>query len=320
MERDADPDAPSARDRVRRALDTHGGRGLPFAVARRALDALEDRLNPSHVNHFGVGYSDLWRQPCDPVHALHAVQFQTLVVELPLAVLRWSRVGLRLDRSNPFVRTVAEHHDGTVTSYEHSALQRHFATWQPRSSAEVLGVDASSPSGQEPPGAVALPWSAEAGLDLAERLDRVDRFNRAESRATGSELGVDAGHKHFGPVSDELGRLEYRRYTALTDAVAAHGYKAKVDEGYVGVQLLVDGRDRIGLITGPGLHRAVVAAGLGVDPLIVAVDKRPAMIHRTDVASWPGVRAGLFDEATALAIFDRLMAGAAPDGFPTPIG
>ena len=180
----------------------------------------------------------------------------------------------------------------------------------------MLGVDPDRPTGREPPQAVALPWSAEAGLDFASRLDRVDRFNRAESRATGAELGVAAGHKHFGPVSDELGQLEYERYAALTEAVATHGYRARVAEGYVGAQVLVAGDVRVGLITGPGLHRAVVAAGLGVDPLAVAVDKRPPMIHRSDVASWPGVRVGLFDESDALAVFDRIVAGRPPDGCP----
>jgi hypothetical protein len=318
MERGRDPADTSAVARLRRALATHGTRGLPFAAARRALNGLEDRFNPSHVNHFDFGYSDVHPQTWDPVQALHSVEFRTLVIEMPLAALRWSRVGLPLDRANPFVRTVADHHAGTVRSYAPSALRRHFAEWQPASCAEVLGLDPAGPTGREPPQAVALPWSAEAGLDLATRLDRVDRFNRAESRATGAELGVDAGHKHFGPVSDELGRLEYERYAALTEAVATHGYRPRVAEGYVGVQVLVDGDRRVGLITGPGLHRAIVAAGLDVDPLAVAVDKRPSMIHRGDVASWPGVRAGLFDEAAAIAVFDRIVTGRPPDGFPVP--
>lgn len=302
---------------MRRAIETHGWRGLPFALARRTLTVVEDTLNPNHVLHFDLGYSDVFRHPSDPVDALYSIEFQTLVIELPLSSFRWSRLGLRLDdpETNPFVRSVMESRTGHVSRYEQSPLKQHFDSWHPVSSAEVLGLDADHAGllGSQPPQAVALPWAPEAGIvDPVVRLDRVDRWNRAESRSTGVEVGVAAGHKHFGPVSESLGRLEFARYGSLADAIETRGFRPRVAEGYIGVQILVDGARRAALITGPGLHRSVVAGALGVDPLTVAVDKQPPMVHRSDAESWPGVRSGLFTLAGALGVFDRVMAGAPP--------
>jgi hypothetical protein len=315
-------DDTSAKARVRRALDVHGPRGLPFALARRTLTVLEDKLNPRHVNLYDFGYSEPFPHPVDPVAVLYDVEFQAPVLELPLSSFRWSRMGLRLDNpaANPFVRTVAEYHAGDVTAYEGSALQRYFDTWHPGNCGEVLGVgphDGGTIAAQ-PPQAVVLPWHAEAGdADPVRRLDRVDRWNRAESRATGAEMGVAAGHKHFGPVSADLGRHEFARYRSLTDAVVSRGFIARVAEGYIGIQILVDGPSRAALTTGPGLHRAAVAAGLGIDPLTVSVHKHPPMVHRGDVDSWPGVRSGLFSRDSALRVFDRFIVGEPPSGFPT---
>lgn len=311
----------SARARFGRAVATHGARGLPFAVVRRAVNVLEDRLNPRHVNRFDFGYSEVFAQPADAINATYSVEFQTLVIELPLSALRWSRMGLRLDdpAANPFVQAVVEYHSGRVTRFEDSTLKRYFDAWHPASTAEVLGLDPHDAglTAEQPPQAVVLPWAAEAALvDPARRLDRVDRWNREESRSTGVEVGVAAGHKQFGPVSNALGRLEFRRYGALTDAVVRRGFMPRVAEGYIGVQLLVDGPSHAAVITGPGLHRAVVAGALGVDPLTVAVDKHPPMVHRSDVASWPGVCSGLFSHDSALRAFDRMLAGAPPRGLP----
>lgn len=308
--------------RFQRAIDTHGRRGLPFALARRALTVVEEKLNPNHVLHFDFGYSDVFRHPSDPIGALYSVEFQTLVIELPLSSLRWSRLGLRLDdpETNPFVRSVVELHTGDVSRYEHSTLKWYFDSWHPASSAEVLGLgsDHDGLLGSQPPQAVTLPWAPEAGIvDPVLRLDRVDRWNRAESRSAGVEIGVTAGHKHFGPVSDSMGRLEFNRYGSLAESMGRQGFRPRVAEGYIGVQILVDGARHGAMITGPGLHRAAVAAALGVDPLTVAVHKQPPMVHRSDAESWPGVRSGLFTLAAALEVFDRMVAGAPPRGCPT---
>lgn len=312
------PEERTFRARVRRAIDKHGPRGLPFAIAHRALTMLEERVNPRSANLVDFGFSEPVPVSEDPVHALYAVEFQTLVIDVPLAAVRWSRLGVRLDRDNPFVAHVAGYRDGTVTRYDGSALQQYFRRWQPRSAADVLGLDASLAGAlaNQPAASVVLPWAGDARfVDPDVRLDRVDRWNRAETRAVRTELGVDAGHKHFGPVSDELGELEHERYARLADAVAAKGFKPRVAEGYIGGQFLVHDGAWALLVTGPGLHRAVVAAAFGVDPLRVAIDKGPPMVHRSDVGSWPGVRSGLFSEAAALRVFDRILAGEPPAGF-----
>ena len=312
-------DSASLRSRVERATSKHGTRGLPFAVARRALTGLEDWLNPHHVNHLATGYTDVVTAPSDVIGEVYAAEFQTLVTEIPLADLRWSRLGLRLTADhNPFVRTVVDHLSGRQTDYEGSELQQHYDSWQPCSVAETLGLlESQSPAGSQTPTATVLPWMAEAGLLAPDlRLERVERWNREETRSGDHEMGHADGHKHFGPVSDAFGRFEYDRYTQLADTIVAAGFRPRDDDGYVGTQLLVTDDRMVGVITGPGLHRTIVAAALGVDPLVVAVSRQPPLVHRSDVARWPGVRSGLFVADEALEIFDRLVAGDPPPGFP----
>jgi hypothetical protein len=157
-----------------------------------------------------------------------------------------------------------------------------------------------------------------ATLDPTARLERLDRWNREETRGSGPELGEAEGHKHFGPVSARFGRAEHDRYQSLTAAVQRDGFIPLGVDGYIGAQVLVDGDQWVVVITGPGLHRTVVAAALGVDPLVVAVSRQPRLVHRGDAGHWPGVRCGLFTKSQALELFDRLMAGRPPARFLEP--
>lgn len=273
-----------------------------------------------HANRFAFGFTDVVPVDIDPVAAVYAAEFQIVVAEFALSNLRWSRLGLTLrSPENPFVRTVADYRAGAVTEYDGSALARHYRGWHPATAADVLGLAADAGAiADQPAQAVTLPWLAEAAeRDPARRLDRLERWSLEETRAHGAALGRAHGHKHFGPVSDQFARLEFGRYTALADSVARRGFVTKpAHDTHIGVHVLVDGARRVGLNTGPGLHRAVVAAAFGVDPLVVAVEKPPLLVHRSDVAAWPGVRNGLFTEHAALALFDRIVDGSPPAGLP----
>ena len=303
-----------ASRRLKQTLATRGVRRTMFAGAHHALRALESRVTPALLEP-PSRYLDL-TDVADPVEAVYRAEFKTAVIAVPLASIRWSRLGLRLDDpANPFVATVRQYLAGEVTTYEGSALERHYREFQPTTVGEAWGIAPSddSPGLGQPAASLALPWTAAAGtLDPTERLLFVDSWNRRESASSGSEMGVEHGHKHFGPVTEEFGRLEYRRYTELADKVAAHGFEPYMGGEYVGVQILVDGDRWVAVATGPGLHRSVVAATNGVDPLVVAVDKRPTIVNRVDSPAWPGVRSGLFGADESLRLFDRFISGEAP--------
>jgi hypothetical protein len=301
--------------RLRRAIDKHGGRGLPFAMVRRAIDNAERLINPTPANLVDYGYSDVHPIDVGPVAAVYAAGFQTAVVEVGLAAIRWSRLGLGLDPvTNPFVRTSIAQWTEPGAGYDGSDLEAHYGSWHPANAAEVLGLDGADlgPIADQPPAAVILPWEADAVFsDAQARLERVDRWNRAEARGAGTTVDLGDGHKHFGPVSDTLGRMEFDRYARLTASVARNGFQHRVAEGHVGAQLLVSEASAVAVITGPGLHRAVVGAASGLDRLVLAIDKSPSLVRREDAPHWPGVRSGLFTRASAERVFDRFLAGGA---------
>lgn len=307
----------SGPSRIRRSIAVRGVRASFFAGAEKALRSLESAVTPAHDMQPSWKFIQLI-DVADPVEAVYRAGSRTAVISVPLQLLRWSRVGLRLDDDrNPFVALVRDHLSGAATGYAGSALQRHFDDWRPATTGDAWGIPHSdaSPGLDQPAASLALPWAAEAGsLDPTDRLKLADKWNRRESAATGTKFGIEQGHKHFGPVTGELGRLEYGRYTQLADSVATNGFIPYMDGEYVGVQILTTGKQWVAVVTGPGLHRAVVAAGIGVDPLVVAVDKLPGIVHRADALSWPGVRSGLFSAADARAVFDRFMDGRPPTG------
>lgn len=255
----------------------------------------------------------------DPIAAVYAAEWRTVVIPVELERLRLSRVGVSVGGAhNPFVRTVQQLDDGTARTYRGSALEAHYAAWQPATVGELLGLGADAGAATEhPPASVALPWMAEAGtVDPAARVAYADRWARVESARAGRELDLAHGHKLFGPVSSEFGELEFSRYAQLRDSIDESGYVPLMDGEYVGVQILTDGRAWVALATGPGLHRAAAAAALGVDPLVVAIDKHPRVVARRDVEWWPGVQCGLYTRDGALAVFDRVLTGEPPAGFP----
>ena len=238
---------------------------------------------------------------------------------MPVENLRWSRLGLALTPElNPFVCAIVDSRSSGTSGYEGSSIDQYYTRWQPASVAELLGLSVdSSPELRQPAAAVGLPWMAETeNVDPANRLAVVDRWAREESLRHGRQLDSSHGHKLFGPASGELGRLEYQRYCDLAASIAVNGYEESLSEP-IGVQLLIDDCNWVGLSTGPGLHRLAALAALGVDPVPVAIDKRPALVHRSDVDAWPGVRSGLYHPREALRLFDRIMAGEPPAGMPT---
>ncbi len=307
----------SGPSRIRSVIAARGVRASLFAGAHKALRSLESAVTPADTMQPTWQFNQLLDM-ADPIEAVYRAGFRTAVMSVPVQSIRWSRVGLRLDdERNPFAALVRAHLSGAATGYAGSALQRHYDDWRPETIGDAWGLAHSdaSPGLDQPAASLALPWAAEAGsLDPSDRLRLADKWNRRESAATGATLGIDQGHKHFGPVSAELGQLEYERYTQLADNVARRGFIPYMDGEYVGVQILTTGEQWVAVATGPGLHRAVVAAATGVDPIVVAVDKLPAIVHRADALSWPGVRSGLFSADDARAVFDRFVDGQPPIG------
>ena len=288
-------------------------RQLGLAMLGRPVAAANARLNPGRAD-----YVDLRGRTTDLVEAAYLSLGRVPVVEVAASSLRWSHLGFRAcAAANPFVRTAKEYIDGQVADYAESSLRTHYEEWTPRTAGDVLGIESATqcPGVTQVAQAMVLPWRPDAGVqEETHRINRRNAVLRFESKQHGYRLDSTQGQKDFGPVSDEFGTYEFERYRKVADSILGRGFIADLG-GYIPVQVLVSDEEQIALLVG-GVHRAAVAVAIGIDPLPVAILARPQLVHRLDAASWPGIVSGLFDEATALEVFDRLVAGNPPASYP----
>ena len=74
--------------------------------------------------------------------------------------------------------------------------------------------------------------------------------------------------------------------------------------GDVGATVLVDDENEFRWLVGHGgQHRAPVISAMGHKNITIRVWQ---VVERKDVAIWPNVQSGLFTEASALKVFDRI--------------
>jgi hypothetical protein len=289
-------------NRWQRALQSYPARQLPSLAARQAREVVRRKLRSADPV-----YLDLTGRVADPIEAIYLSEGATPIVEVPLERLRWSDLGLRLvSVENPFVRTATQQLSGEVRDYARSALRRQYERWCPADAGEALGLVASGSTGLlAAPESAVLPWKAMAGR----------AHGIADISGRDAHLG-DKWHgakKFFGPVTEEFGEAEFGRYQRVAASIAAYGFVAELG-GYIRVSILAAGREWVAQMYA-GAHRLAAVAALDLDPVTVAVHGRPMLVRREDASSWPGVRSGLFSEAQALAVFDRVLAGEPPLGY-----
>ncbi len=186
-----------------------------------------------------------------------------------------------------------------------SPLARFYRRFQPKTAAELLGVDPRAPQFQGPPESMMFPWELPRPANARRSRRRLARENRSHG------LGP-AGHgfHHFGPVSDEKGRLEIRRLRDILACLRAEGFRLLPGpDGVCTARILAVG-DAWRAVIVNGQHRVAAAAALG--ERTVPLSPLRDIVRRDQVDSWPAVRAGLYDRADALAVFDRVYAGRQP--------
>jgi hypothetical protein len=210
-------------------------------------------------------------------------------------------VGFRFNSWNPFVNT-ARHIALGNYSYQESPLYSFYSRWHPGTAAAGLIGFQNAPSvfAEWPVRAAhAVPWMT---LDLAAAVRHVDFWTHRDYAPHGvHEVSMNRAYKYGGPVDDDIGKLEVRRYTILISSLRERGYDARL--GYVRNIILKRGAQLLFVTKGGGMHRTVAMYGLG-HKVIPAVPK--ALIDIDAAADWPQVRSGLWDVSDAKAYFNHL--------------
>lgn len=257
---------------------------------------------------------DLRRETDDPVEAAYRAGMRPFVIEMALAdcrILPGLAFPCVAGGGNPFVETLLAFAAGAAGDYENSPLPQFYRDWRPQSAAVVLGLGDAVPGlSAAPPLGFVLPWSS---LTPKQAEARWVGMIEADNREHGAGADAAAGWKGWGPVSDAVGRLEYRRLVGVYESIRQSGYRrSDEDNGDIKAAVLCRGGVHVVLVTA-GHHRAAAAAALGMQTVPVRIDN--ALVRREDVRHWPNVRSGLYGEAAALALFDRLFEGRQPEGY-----
>jgi hypothetical protein len=209
----------------------------------------------------------------------------------------------RKDAWHPFVDTLKEYRDGKVTTYEGSVLQRFFNKWHPQNAHEALvGFDgAPSRFNDLPPYLFHLtPWLSYKPSEQDKEIQRTYRKDHAQYGHY--NLTIENGCKHYGPVSQVKGQLEFDRLINVYHALEEEGYDRS--HGDLRIRPVKRGSEFIFLNRG-GYHRmaAMVALGYKKAPARFA---NPWIIDVDDVDYWPQVRRGVWHREEALQYVEHL--------------
>jgi hypothetical protein len=285
------------------------------AVRRDALGGLNGMLGRAGLRlvRKESAVIDLRGETEDPITAAYRAGVRPFVIEMALAdcrILPGLAFACVVGRGNPFIETLVDFAAGRG-DYESSPLPRFYRDWRPQSAADVLGLGDAVPGlAAAPPLGFVMPW---ASLTPKQAEARWIGLIEADNREHGAGTDAAAGWKSWGPVSDVVGRLEYRRLIAVFESIRQGGYRrSDEDNGDIKAAVLCRGDAYAALVTA-GHHRAAAAAASGMGTVPVRIDN--ALVRREDVRHWPNVRSGLYGEAAALALFDRLFEGRQPEGY-----
>ncbi|WP_346795497.1 hypothetical protein R5M92_08570 [Halomonas sp. Bachu 37] len=193
-------------------------------------------------------------------------------------------------------------HPGQERDLLREALRDFYTDWQPANAAEFLNIPPAE-AGELialPPWQAPWPWDTR---NFAEKKDKRERTElRENTRILGRRLGIDAGWKCCGPVSDDKLEIEVERLTHVLESVRRQGIcRHDGNDGDIRADVLTrpDGCWRW-LVHG-GQHRYAVISALGNSRITIRAE---SFIRREDVSLWPPVIAGVFTPELALKIFD----------------
>lgn len=289
---------------------THVARSAAARIASRVLGW--GGLKVSRANVIGS-----WTHLESPIEAYYQSKGTPFVWSAPAErcrILHTMAFPCSRHANNPFVEALLQHERNPSIAFKDTALCAYYENVQPKSAAEALGLAPhdSAALTSAPPLEFVFPWS-HFSPNEAHQLwlsgSYLDSLSNFRLPTTPHEW------KCWGPVSSALGELEFQRLISIYASIKRSGYRrSDRADGDIGGTLLTEDEDSCILIS-PGHHRIAALTALGIDQVPVRLSG--PVVRRTDVRNWPNVRNGTFTEDTALAVFDRLMAGAQP-GFREP--
>lgn len=220
---------------------------------------------------------------------------------------------------HPFVRAcslaMAKTEKNAAKATVEDVMRDYYAAVRPASAFEMLGISPHEAPGlrQAAPGSLdhfidasVLPWSGRAPAEIRELRQRTATF---EGLQHGMRSRLEDGVTAFGPVSERKLMLEVERLLKLLKSVRSRGFVRHDPRAPLQVTALRRAESYRWLIQS-GQHRFAAAAAFGVTSLPAMVTH---VIRDEDARFWPQVASGLFTEAGATAVFNRMF-----DGLPGP--
>ena len=235
------------------------------------------------------------------------VRKKKYVTSIDVSRCRTNIMGRSLVES-PFVAFLKEYETGKVTTYKGSLLERFYNEVQPKSMCEVLGLD-GGPFQDVHAMATIMPWwDLTPDNCLPQRAVDVNATDLLGKEAVSNGLKEkdNFGWQHFGPISDEVGELEFQRLVTVYKSIKEKGY---ITRGSVPIngEFLVTDSDWAWTGLG-GKHRMTSLVALGWERIPVTTKGRygAPIVKAAEVDSWPNVRNGLFTRDQALTVFSHI--------------
>lgn len=235
--------------------------------------------------------------------------FQGKAALVPLERCRSHMLGFTV-KENPFIETLKTY-SKSKGGYAGSLLEDYYNNFCPNSMRIVLNSDDSSLNKYHPMATV-MPWGIATPEQKLPKVcvdPNATKLFSSEAKKLGLSEKDNYGWQFFGPVSKDLGLLEYQRLTSVFNSIKDSGYLPE-QHGFIHGQFLVSDNNWVWINIG-GKHRFASLAALNFTNIPVALNSRSSalFIRRIDVDYWPNVKNGLFSRTDALNIFDRLMSG-----------
>ncbi len=246
-----------------------------------------------------------------------ARRYQPVLIDVPVSRLRGlgsAAFPCTPESGHPFIQTLLEYETGKVRDYAGSALDSFYQHWQPKNAAEYLGVESNSEctnlQSLKPVEAV-FPWDKH---DPQKQWENIQYAVNQSNVSQHVKISKDENRWHFfGPFSSAAGKLEYQRLISIFNSIKDNGYLRKntTDGDIKGVLMLWD--DDWCINISGGQHRCSVLSALGRATVpVLMFYQLPIIIRREDCSYWPHVVDGLFDNESAIRIFDRIFDGRQP--------
>jgi len=211
---------------------------------------------------------------------------------------------------NPFIEAL-KMYSNNGCGYSGSILEHYYRDFCPASMKSVLNSDNLSLNKYHPMATV-LPWGITTPEEKLPKVcvnQNAEKLLSSEAKKLGLHEKDNFGWQFFGPVSDNLGLLEYQRLISVFNSIKNDGYHPE-NHGYIHGQFLISEDSWVWVNIG-GKHRFASLAALNFKAIPVALSSRSSALYirRIDVDCWPNVKNGLFAKEDALNIFDRIMNG-----------